>query len=54
MIEGVKTFLMNYIEENAISLPGRIPGFKSDEVKVLSSSESKINVWRDYKEACEA
>lgn len=54
MIEGVKTFLMNYIEENAISLPGRIPGFKSDEVKVLSSSESKISVWRDYKEACEA
>ena len=53
-IEGVKTFLTNYIEENAISLPGRIPGFKSDEVKVLSSSESKIRVWRDYEEACEA
>lgn len=53
-IEGVKTFLTNYVEENAISLPGRIPGFKSDEVKVLSSSESKIRVWRDYEEACEA
>ena len=45
MVEGVRTFLTNYVEENVISLPGRIPGFKSDDIKVLSSSESKIGVW---------
>ena len=40
--EGVHTFLLNYVEENAIALPGRIPGFKSDDIKVLSSSETKM------------
>jgi len=29
-IEDVHSFLANYVEENAIVLPGRIPGFKSD------------------------
>lgn len=53
-IEGVKAFLSNYVEENAISLPGRIPGFKSDEIKVLSSSETKKSVWRAYEVPCEA
>ena len=42
------------MEENAISLPGRIPGFKSDDVKVLPSSETKIGVWRVYETACKA
>ena len=54
MVEGVRTFLTNYVEENAISLPGRIPGFKSDDIKVLSSSESKIGIWRVYEAACVA
>lgn len=45
-IEDVHSLLANYVEENAIVLPGRIPGFKSDEVKVLSSCETKIGVWR--------
>ena len=31
-VEGVKAFLSNYVEENAICLPGRIRGFKSDEI----------------------
>ena len=53
-VEGVRTFLTNYVEENAISLPRRIPGFKSDDIKVLSSSESKIGVWRVYEAACVA
>lgn len=51
-VEGVRTILTNYVEENAISLPGRIPGFKSDDIKVLSSSESKIGVWPVYEAAC--
>ena len=53
-IEGVHTFMTNYVEENAISLPGRIPGFKSDDIKVLSSSETKKSVWRVYEAACES
>ena len=48
MVEGVRTFLTNYVEENAISLPGRIPSFKNDDIKVLSSSKSKIGIWRVY------
>ena len=52
-IENVHSFLANYVEENAIVLPGRIPGFKSDDVKVLSSSETKIGVWRVYEKACQ-
>ena len=41
------------MEENAISLPGRIPGFKSDEIKVLSLFKTKKSVWRVYEAACE-
>ena len=53
-IEEVKAFLLNYVEENAITLPGRIPGFKSDDVKVLCSSKTKMSVWQAYNSACEA
>jgi len=34
-------FIQNYPEQNAILLPGRIPGFKKDDVKVLPTSDSK-------------
>ena len=54
MIKDVHAFLSNYVEENAISLPGKIPGFKSDDIKVLSSSETKLSVWRVYETACKA
>ena len=52
-IDDVHAFIQNYVEENAIILPGRIPGFKSDDVKMLSTSESKMSVWRVYNSACE-
>ena len=35
--EEVKNFLTNYVEENAVLLPGRIPGFKKEDIKLLSS-----------------
>ena len=44
----IHIFLVNYVEENAITLPGRIPGFKSDDVKVLPSYETRRSVWRAY------
>ena len=52
--ENLHNFLTNYVEENAIVLPGRIPGFKSDEVKVLPSCETKMSVLRVYTSTCEA
>ena len=38
---NVATFLYNYAEENAILLPGQIPGYKRDDIKLLPSSCSK-------------
>ena len=50
--EDVKNFLNSYAEENTIVLPGRIPGFKND-IRLLSSSETKMSVWHAFKTACE-
>ena len=41
VIKNVTRFLQNYTEENAILLPGRIPGYKRDDIKILPSSQSK-------------
>lgn len=37
----VVTYLQNYAEENAILLPGRIPGYKRDDIQLLPSSTTK-------------
>lgn len=42
VINNVVKFLQNYAEENAILLPGRIPGYKRDDMKLLPSSRSKM------------
>ena len=54
VVEDVKLFLANYAEEHAISLPGRIPGYKDEDIKLLSLHETKIGVWRSFEVACEA
>ena len=54
VVEDVKLFLANYAEEHAISLPGRIPGYKDEDIKLLSSHETKIGVWRSFEAPCEA
>lgn len=41
VIHNFKQFLINYAEENAILLPGRVPGYKKDDIKLLPSSRSK-------------
>ena len=43
-LEAVHAFIDNYVEENAIVLPGRFPGFKSEEIRLLSSLETKMSV----------
>lgn len=51
--EDVKNFLSNYADENAVLLPGRIPGFKNEDIQLLSSSDTKTQVWKSFKKACE-
>lgn len=53
VVEDVKLFLANYAEEHAISLPGRIPGYKDKDIKLLSPHETKIGVWRSFEVASE-
>ena len=53
VVEDFCAFLQNYMEENAIILLGHIPGFKSNDIRVLSSSKSKMSVWRVYTSTCE-
>ena len=50
-ITRVTRFIINFAEQHSIILPGRIPGFKRDDVKVLPSCETKASVWRYYKAA---
>ena len=40
-IVSLMTFLQNYAEANVILLPGRIPGYKRDDLKLLPSNTSK-------------
>ena len=41
VITNITEFLKNYAEENGILLPGRIPGHKKDDIKLLPSSRSE-------------
>lgn len=52
-IKAVVTFISNFAEEHALVLPGRVPGFKRADVKLLPSSETKSSVWRKYKSSVE-
>ena len=49
-VKGILTFVMHYVETNAILLPGRIPGYKRDDIK-LPSSCTKRAVWLLYQES---
>ena len=47
-VEYVVRFLLNYADQNAILLPGRIPGYQKTDIKLLPSSLSKRNIWQLY------
>ena len=51
--EDVKKFLRNFLDENAALLPGRIPGFKNEDIQLLSLNETKVHVWKCFTRACE-
>ena len=40
-IQNIVQFVSNYAEQNALLLPGRIPKYKKDDIKLLPSSMSK-------------
>lgn len=52
-INFVVRFLINYAEQNAILLPGRIPGYKSANISLLPSSTSKRRLWLIYQQAAQ-
>ena len=53
-IEYVVQFLVNYADQNAILLPGRVPGYRNTDLKLLPSSVYKRGIWKVYKESAES
>lgn len=49
-IQRVIGFIRSYAEDHGILLPGRIPGFKRDDVIVLPSHLSKAAIHRQYEQ----
>ena len=46
--QQVVNFIQTYAEAHAILLPGRIPGYKRSDLKLLPSSTTKHHVWLLY------
>lgn len=51
-VKNVVKFIMNTAEEQALLLPGRVPGFKRVDVKLLPSVLTKHGLWKTYTEIC--
>lgn len=47
-IMNIVKFILQYAESNAILLPGRVPGYKRDDIQILPSSITKRAVWKLY------
>ena len=47
------SFISSYAEDNALVLPGRVPGFKQEDMKLLPSSETRIKVYWSYRSTCD-
>lgn len=47
-IERVVKFILNTAEEQALLLPGRVPGFKRIDVRLLASVLTKHGLWKTY------
>ena len=50
-IQLVVRFILQYAEDHAILLPGRVPGYKRDDIQLLPSSVTKREVWELYSNA---
>ncbi|KAI0229463.1 hypothetical protein LSAT2_020106 [Lamellibrachia satsuma] len=53
-IARVVAFLINLAEDHALMLPGRIPGFRRFDIKLLPSNYTKASIWRIDTAAMEA
>ena len=47
-LSDIKNVVLQYAEDRAILLPGRIPGYKRDDLQLLPSSTTKRKVWKLY------
>lgn len=52
-LQNVVSFIDNYAQREGLSLPGRVPGYKSFRIKLLPTSTTKAELWRSYKHAAE-
>ena len=52
-LHNVVSFIDNYAQREGLSLPGRVPGYKSFRIKLLPTSTTKAELWRSYKHAAE-
>lgn len=52
--ERIVKFLQAYTEDHGLVLPGRIPGYKQNDIKLLPSSNTKQAIWKQYSEAAAA
>ena len=51
-VERVVKFIKNVAEEQALLLPGHVPGFKRIDVKLLPSNLTKHGLWKTYFDIC--
>ena len=51
-VEQVVKFILNVAEEQALLLPGRVPGFKRTDVRLLPSALTKHRFWMHYTGIC--
>ena len=51
-VEQVVKFILNVAEEQALLLPGRVPGFKRTGVRLLPSALTKHHLWMNYTGIC--
>ena len=51
-VEQVVKFIKNTTGEQALLLPGRVPGFKRIDLKLLLSNLTKHGLWRRYADIC--
>ena len=51
-LKEVVTYIQNHAEAHALVLPGRIPGYKQTDIKLLPCSTTKHEIWELYRDAC--
>ena len=53
VVQNVVKFIHTFAEENALVLPGRVPGYSRSDIQLLPSSLSKRKIWNQYSSSTE-